>query len=671
MKQSIPSLATWTAAVITVLFLASALSLAEELDRARMVVPGICQFDPNPACFRVGDGTGLSTLGACPPTGLTCQQLAESLLGQGIAISNVQCTGDCRASALFNGGAGIIGFDSGLVLSSGCASGIIGPNNECTASTRFYTPSGSDRIPGDPDLDCEIAQCLHRTLNAVVLEFDFACDPGTVNPDTISFEYVFGSEEYNDYVEEFFDAFAFFLNGTNIALVPGAGQTPVSIGTINCGCYQLVIEPDGSPHVRCSTFRDCPPYGGPNCNLFRNNEVPPTPGRCVDYPPINTGMDGLSVPLTATGSLHPGSNHIKLVIADYIDDKLDSYVLLKAASFVCQRPVGACCDRAALTCVDGVDEQNCAGEWLAGLGCDNFNPPCREPRMLVLLDRTGSMNAIRLSTGNSRCFDALQRAKDDVEEFFAQNPNGKVAVWTFRRTGPTAWTNGFVNKATALAALNSPGVADCSDLTPLAESMCSAVDALAAGIPVPLPEELILAVSSDGEENNSLGECFGPNSGGGTECGQYDAGSWQQLVCEKVMGHSVVMARYWGALQFARSANMDDETGELRGASVSDAVFFANLAAVTGGTYRFMDDAPSLPTVACCNSDDRCVEGLTREQCTSIGGSSFANGIDCSQVIACAPRAVAIPTVSTWSMIALAIGLLALGSHFARRRVVR
>lgn len=116
---------------------------------------------------------------------------------------------------------------------------------------------------------------------------------------------------------------------------------------------------------------------------------------------------------------------------------------------------------------------------------------------------------------------------------------------------------------------------------------------------------------------------------------------------------------------------MDEETGALRGASVSDAVFFENLAAVTGGSYRFMDDAPSPPTVACCNSDDRCVEGLTREQCASIGGSYFADNIDCSQVLACAPRAVAIPTVSTWSMIALAVGLLAMGSHFARRRVVR
>lgn len=69
------------------------------------------------------------------------------------------------------------------------------------------------------------------------MEFDFV--PAT---DNISFNYVFGSEEYPEYVcSQFNDVFAFFISGPgivglqNIAIVQGTANMPVAINSVNVG----------------------------------------------------------------------------------------------------------------------------------------------------------------------------------------------------------------------------------------------------------------------------------------------------------------------------------------------------------------------------------------------------------------------------------------------------
>jgi hypothetical protein len=58
---------------------------------------------------------------------------------------------------------------------------------------------------------------LLETFDATVLEFDFVPTFSTVQ-----FQYVFSSEEYSDFSNTSFnDVFAFFVNGVNIAVVPG------------------------------------------------------------------------------------------------------------------------------------------------------------------------------------------------------------------------------------------------------------------------------------------------------------------------------------------------------------------------------------------------------------------------------------------------------------------
>jgi hypothetical protein len=257
-------------------------------------------------------------------SGTTAGALAQSLAGSGVSISNVTYTGNFRAAGSFTGGAGSIGFDSGVVLSSGavetqtgdpaCAFGVEGPNSchedessDGMAGTAGTADSTGFNLPGDPDLDALVAAggSTETTEDASVLQFDFV-----PTSSAISFRYVFGSEEYDDFVGQFDDVFGFFVNGANCATVPGTTE-PVSVNTINDGN-------DTDPSVAQS-----------NPQLFRDNVNP--------SPSLNTQMDGLTTVLTCRASVNPGVvNHLKLAIADTGDDEFDSAVFIQAASLSTQ-----------------------------------------------------------------------------------------------------------------------------------------------------------------------------------------------------------------------------------------------------------------------------------------------------------------------------------------------
>lgn len=232
-------------------------------------------------------------------TTLTPNDLVQTLLGpdSGAAIGNVTYTGAPEAAGRFSGGTGIVGFEDGIVLTSGFASNVIGPNVADDIT-------GDNQLPGDPDLDVISGK---STNDATVLEFEFECE----NVQVISFQYVFASDEYNEFVDsQFNDVFAFFLNGENIALLED-GVTPVAINTINCG----------NPYA--------PPAGGMNCDLFINNDLDDGGGA------LDTEMDGLTVVLGAQAMVEPGVNTIRLAIADASDFVLDSAVFIRAGSFNC------------------------------------------------------------------------------------------------------------------------------------------------------------------------------------------------------------------------------------------------------------------------------------------------------------------------------------------------
>ena len=113
--------------------------------------------------------------------GSTALQLAQTLAGPGITVSNAVLTGSPLAAGTFDGTASNIGLPSGVILCSGPITLAPGPNNSGSA--------GQDNgQPGNVALN---GLAGAGTFNAVVLEFDFV-----PLSNTIEFDYVFGSEEY-------------------------------------------------------------------------------------------------------------------------------------------------------------------------------------------------------------------------------------------------------------------------------------------------------------------------------------------------------------------------------------------------------------------------------------------------------------------------------------------
>jgi hypothetical protein len=120
-------------------------------------------------------------------SGVTPTDLANAMAGPGVTVSNVTYTGANVAAGTFAGGTGIIGFEDGIMLSSGSIGNAIGPNVDDGITTINGTP-------GDSDLT---ALAGVGTNDAAVLAFDFV-----PSANTVSFQYVFASDEYNEFVNK-------------------------------------------------------------------------------------------------------------------------------------------------------------------------------------------------------------------------------------------------------------------------------------------------------------------------------------------------------------------------------------------------------------------------------------------------------------------------------------
>ncbi|HDH05217.1 MAG TPA: PEP-CTERM sorting domain-containing protein [Nitrospirae bacterium] len=221
--------------------------------------------------------------------------LANTILGSGITASNISYAGAAIASGTFTDGLSSgIGIESGVVLTSGNVNLIDNFNDSDNAT-------GANGLTGDADLNALVSP--YTTYDATVLEFDFTTTTGD-----LFFNYVFGSEEYNEYTNtQFNDVFAFFLDGINIALIPGT-TTPVSVNNVNGG------NPLGTD--------------ASHPEFYNNNDL--TDGG----PFYNFEYDGFTDVFTASAiGLAAGTHHIKLAIADSGDSILDSGVFIQEGSF--------------------------------------------------------------------------------------------------------------------------------------------------------------------------------------------------------------------------------------------------------------------------------------------------------------------------------------------------
>lgn len=212
---------------------------------------------------------------------LTIEDIVNTIIGEGVNVYDIIYAGADEAIGLFDNAQNTgLEMTEGVILSSGSIHDAVGPNNTSGTSTNFGTQ-------GDADLNQFVD---YPTNDASVLEFRFIA-----SANRIKIDYIFGSEEYNEYVYQFNDVFAFLINGQNIAVVPGT-DTPVGIDFVNLN---------------------------DNSQYFINNEIPNNVH--------NIEADGFTTLLSAIYTVVPGNEYsIKIAIADTRDHILDSWVFLKS-----------------------------------------------------------------------------------------------------------------------------------------------------------------------------------------------------------------------------------------------------------------------------------------------------------------------------------------------------
>ncbi|HVU26589.1 MAG TPA: choice-of-anchor L domain-containing protein [Verrucomicrobiae bacterium] len=221
-------------------------------------------------------------------TNITPLQMAQMLMGTGVTIANATYTGTNAARGIFAGGfACNLPIDSGVIFDSGNIADVIGPPSITNPDGEF------GNLGGDTDLDNLIGIDSSDGWDPAVLEFDIIS-----STNSISFQYFFTSEEYTQYVGSVYnDVCGIFIDGTNIAVVPGTSQ---------CVCLNNV-----SPDT--------------NAKYYVNNPF----GANI----VNMQYTGLTTLFTAQVTISTNVvHHIKIAIEDVGDDANDSAIFLKAAS---------------------------------------------------------------------------------------------------------------------------------------------------------------------------------------------------------------------------------------------------------------------------------------------------------------------------------------------------
>jgi gliding motility-associated-like protein len=227
------------------------------------------------------------------------------LLGSGVNATNIKYNGSlANANSIksnvtyFNQNSTSFPILDGVLLTSGAGSVAVGPNNQSGATLATGTSVISDQDMNDIT--------PNTPTNGVVLEFDFVA-----TGDSVSFEYIFASEEYpNDYGTTFYDVFGFFLSGPGFA------------GPYTNGAVNIATLPGSNTAISILNLNPTA-----NVGYYVNNQNGLAYGTSIQF-------DGTSILLTSGAKLICGETyHIKLGISNVGDQQYDSGVFLKGGSF--------------------------------------------------------------------------------------------------------------------------------------------------------------------------------------------------------------------------------------------------------------------------------------------------------------------------------------------------
>ncbi|TMJ11618.1 MAG: hypothetical protein E6G94_15565, partial [Alphaproteobacteria bacterium] len=210
--------------------------------------------------------------------------LVDALLGPQAGLQIVP------GSVVYSGASGAVSYYDGSIAQLGMAAGILLTTGDGTPQTSNTASNYgvSNGTAGDAQLTAAVQAAFSQagaTYDAASLSFSFTVtDPATRY---ISFNVVFGSDEYPEYSDAIVDIAGVFVNGVNVALFNADPSRPLSVLKKN--------EVDGG---------------------FAANQ--------------NVGIeyDGLSKVLTIVAPVVAGVNTIKIAIADTNDSILDSGIFI-------------------------------------------------------------------------------------------------------------------------------------------------------------------------------------------------------------------------------------------------------------------------------------------------------------------------------------------------------
>lgn len=233
----------------------------------------------------------------------TAEELAMYFFnGNCVQVLFADFQGQPAQITFFDGAQSGLNVNAGLMLTTGAADLAASPNNKPNASAGY----------GYVTYDSLIEQL--STGQA----FDRAMFHMTIVPqiDSIGFKYVFGSEEFCEFVgSQFNDPFGFWIKGpgfpvpTNIALIPGT-NTPVTINTV----YDTMST---------SYYINNTPYDSLNCGQTLSTALSTN---YIQY-------DGLTKVLTASALVTPNATYeIWIGVSDIADALYDSGVFLSVES---------------------------------------------------------------------------------------------------------------------------------------------------------------------------------------------------------------------------------------------------------------------------------------------------------------------------------------------------
>lgn len=231
------------------------------------------------------------------------QEAMQRLVGQGVRVLNVSIncpSNKDRPFGYFTDNTGSLGLSEGLLLTTGSAKNAIGPNNSAAKS----------QSNGNKNQDADLKSIItgdEKQSDACVLECDIE-----VFADTLVFDYVFGSEEYLEFIKDYHDVFGFFISGPgisgtkNLALVP---ETNLSVSVLNIN-------------------------NNTNQKYFIDNGTGATP-----FDHLFVQYDGFTRKLEARIAVIPCQTyHLKMAICDVKDDIYDAGIFIGGKSLKTKAP---------------------------------------------------------------------------------------------------------------------------------------------------------------------------------------------------------------------------------------------------------------------------------------------------------------------------------------------